>query len=169
MTKIGKVDIRVIVEAYASGKTLREVGEQVGVSRERVRQRLEEAGYQRRKYTSSVLNVLGAKRRGKKVDQTLPKADLEQLYNRERLSIPQIAKIKGISTHAVWLRLVKHNIPRRQKRDYGDNQNIATEDLKRMYLGDGMTAAEVAARFGVSKASMKILLSRRRILKKPKS
>ena len=83
-------------------------------------------------------------------------AELRRLYEQQRLAPAEIAERFGISSRTVraWLRRLE--IPLRpQPERRGRRLPPTAAELHRRYVADGLTIAQLAARYGVSTATVR--------------
>ena len=83
-------------------------------------------------------------------------AELRRLYEQQRLVPAEIAERFGVSSRTVraWLRRL--GIPlRRQPERRGRPLPPTAAELRRLYLADGLTIAQLAARYGVGTATVR--------------
>ena len=144
-----------IVELYKSGMSMKEVGLEFGISAQRVEQILKKAGVETRKYTRSN-RLLEARKRKRK---SLSKQLLVRLYEDERLPVSEITEKLGVSHAKLYQSLEFYKIPRRKAE--GFEYSKLTEDvLRRLYLGEDLTASEIAEKLGFASITIKKRLSK---------
>jgi transposase len=120
--------------------TSTEIGEDFGVSKKTVLNRMEEYGIQRRNSGESRKKNLGGEEH------------LRELYIKQEMSMPEIAEKFDVSASTVQERMDEYGIPRRYKN--GDETTqlfIDPFELDDLYWSEGMTVKEVAEEMGVSK------------------
>lgn len=77
---------------------------------------------------------------------------LERLYDREHRSSKEIADRFGCGETTVLRALHEHRIPIRSKRDY--RLEIPREDLKQLYIDEGLTEEEIAQQFNCTQRTI---------------
>lgn len=148
------IKIRRLIELYESGLSMREVGLEFGITRQRVEQILKKAGIRTRKFTTSDKFLEGRKRKRK----ILPKKLLLKVYKDEKLHIEEILQRLNTNSNSLYQSLEFHNIPKRKTE--GIQFSKLTEDvLRRLYLEEDLTATEVAGQLGYASVTIKKRLS----------
>lgn len=74
--------------------------------------------------------------------------ELRRLYEVERLSTYDIAEDFDCCEYSVRKRLIEFGIERRSRSDYGNNLLSDHDELRQLYVEDGLTAEEIAKRAG---------------------
>lgn len=154
-------EIRHLIQLYESGLSMAEVGLQFGISRQRVEQILKKAGVKTRKYTKSdkFLEVRKEKRK------ILPKELLLKFYQDKTLSISEVIEKLKTNVTLLYKSLEFHNIPKRI--DESLKHTRLTEDvLRRLYLKEYLTSAEIASQLGYSPITIRNKLSKLGIRKR---
>ena len=144
-----------MADLYEGGLTLREVGAQFGISKQRVEQLLNRAGISRRKNTESAesLKAWAAKK------QSIPKGKLIELYVDKNLPIYKV--LRELKTSAATLNeaLDLYGIPRRDKYILVASP-LTRELLHRLYIEEGLTASEIARKYGKATITVQKKLSK---------
>jgi transposase len=83
----------------------------------------------------------------------IPRAQLEQLYCVERLTLQEIATQFGCDESTVGNRMREYNIERRNAGDYYRIE-ISHEILERLYWQEGLSQKEIAKRIGCSRRTI---------------
>lgn len=86
----------------------------------------------------------------------VPPAELRRLYEQQRLVPAEIAQRLGVSGRTVrtWLRRL--GVPLRPQPERRGRRLPPTEaELRRRYLADGLTIAQLAARYGVAATTVR--------------
>ncbi|MDI6807292.1 MAG: LAGLIDADG family homing endonuclease [Candidatus Aenigmarchaeota archaeon] len=79
---------------------------------------------------------------------------LKELYLDKKLSISEIANLFDVNPRTIWYWLIKHKIPRREPSNVKIGKlRITKEELKNLYLNDGLSAAEIGKKFGIKSTS----------------
>ena len=144
-----------MIELYQSGLSMKEVGSHFGVTAQRVEQILKKAGVKSRKYTKSK-RLLEARKRKRKI---LPKELLLKYYKEEKLPVAEILRRLKASRASLYKSLEFHNLEKRET--IGVHQSALTESiLRRLYLEEDLTAAEIAQKLGYATITVKKRLSK---------
>lgn len=122
--------------------TLQEIGERYGVSRQCIQQRLSRAGVRRISRKSE-----------------LDQERLRSLFVESRLSVRQIATALNISRDKVEEEIIRYRIRRPPMIDYLASLHSRTE-IEHLYISEGLTQIEVAAKLGISLKGFQRLLVR---------
>lgn len=142
-------EIQKLIERYRRGASLTAIGDEEGISRERVRQIFAAAGCPRRPYTftSQMRRARRARRR------ELPRAELRRLYITEQRTIRQIADFYRCSLETVRANMRRAAIAARRTSElqrlrprlYPD---LTEANLRRWFVEEGQSAKQIAARLG---------------------
>jgi predicted DNA-binding protein YlxM (UPF0122 family) len=146
--------IQRIIELYQSGLSMREVGLEFGVTRQRVQQILKDAGVETRNYTKS--NRFFEVRKEKR--KVVPKELLIKYYQDQSLSVREVIEKLGTNSVLLYKSLKFHNIPKRIE-ESSKNSPLTREVLRRLYLEEGLTSSEIASRLGYSRFTIRNKLS----------
>src|SRR5687768_11933770 len=148
-------EIQRLIQLYESGLTMKEVGAEFGITAQRVEQILKKAGVKKRKYTKSD-RLLEARKRKRKI---LSKELLLKYYKDEKFTVGEILRRLKASRTSLYKSLKYHNIPKRET--IGIHNSPLTEDiLRRLYLGEDLTATEIARKLGYATVTIKKGLSK---------
>lgn len=85
-----------------------------------------------------------------KTNLDITRDELQRLYWTEDLDAFQVAELKGVSYHAVWRRMIKYNIPRRDRSEAARIHEIDRERVKNLYWGQKLSIHKIASILGVS-------------------
>lgn len=149
-------EVKKLIERYERGETLREIGETVDLSRERIRQIFERANYSPRQNTVSDKVLQSIENRRKH----LPRHELERLYLVEKKSAREIAPILECSVNIVYINLARYNIPRRTMREINNLNKpqlypeMNRENLTRWYLEQDKSTIQIAKEVGCARATV---------------
>lgn len=148
-------EIKQIIDLYESGLSLEQVGEQFGISKQRVKQILDAARVKTRKFTRSEKYV-AARLSQQKI---LPKNRLIELYTDKKMPVNEIIKELKTNGKVFHRSLEFHNIPKREQ--LRAKESALTEDvLRRLYLEENVTALEIARRLGYAAITIRKRLSK---------
>jgi transposase-like protein len=158
-------EVRQMIESYENGKSLEEVGREFGgISRERVKQIFQKAGFDRRKYTVSETSLICRRAIAVNRQKKLPRAELENLYLTEKRFVkeialrfdctPQVVR-ENIKRYGLRLRSPKENFQMRMK-----SPRLTNELLRQLYVDENKTANEIAADYDYAPPTIKMRLSR---------
>jgi predicted DNA-binding protein YlxM (UPF0122 family) len=148
-------EIQRLIQLYESGLTMKEVGAEFGITAQRVEQILKKAGVKKRKYTRSN-RLLEARKKKRKI---LPEELLLKLYKDEKLPIPEILRRLDTSRSLLYKSLASFNIPKRVT-GVIQSSELTEKLLRRLYLEEDLTAAEIARRLGYASITIKKRLSK---------
>jgi hypothetical protein len=157
--KVKSEQIKEMITLYENGQTL-EVGENSnGITRERVRQIFEKAGFKRRKQTASNKLIQSRKIAGAKRIKILPRDGLENLYIKERQSAKKIARFFECSAFTVMSNLIRYGIPIRSFDEVNKLQikypELTEDVLQQSYIVEDKTAPEIANEYDCSLITVK--------------
>lgn len=144
---------------YESGKTLREVGEANGITRQRVLQLFKAYSLGTRKQTMSELrrqHFERVRRLNEEKRVLIPRDVLDRLA-RKQIPLKQVLTDFNC-TYGCILRSRKHHGLTGQDRK--KNPELTNELLRRLFLDDGLPSSEIARRYGYRPASIAIKLHR---------
>lgn len=113
-----------------------DIAEYYGVHKTTILRRLEEYGIKKRPLGEAI-RIEG-----------IEKEDLRRMYEDYHMTIKTIAKHYDTNHGTIWNRMKKYDIDRRRKR--GNTGGIKEEDLKRMYVIEGMNIYEIADQYDVA-------------------
>lgn len=154
-----------IVAQYRAGASLEAVGNDFGITRERVRQILESAGCPRRLMTVTE-KFISSRRKPKKL---IAKAILEKLYAEEKLSLNRIRRQLKTTLLIIYRSLERHGIKRRSEQEnklrLRKRPDLDCRTLHKLYIEDDLSAREIAETFDYAAATVKTRLSRSGIRK----
>lgn len=148
------IKIRRLIELYKSGLSMREVGLDFGITRQRVEQILKKAGIWTRKFTKSDKFLEGRKRKRK----ILPKNLLLKIYKDEKLPIEEILQRLNTNSNSLYKSLEIHNIPKRGAEGI-QSSKWSKDVLRQLYLEEDLTSVEIARRLGFAPNTIKKRLS----------
>ena len=154
-TRWSESDILKMADIYDGGLTLREVGAQFGISKQRVEQLLNSAGIPRRKNTRSAKYLESRK----KLKRSIPKEILIELYVEQKLPINKILRKLKTSATTLDETLDLYGIPKRDKYILVASP-LNRELLHRLYIEEGLTASEIARRYGIATITVQKRLSK---------
>lgn len=150
-----RAHLQPIIRLYQSGLSMREIGARFGVTAQRVEQILKQAGVKKRKFTRSS-KFLDAKKEKRTI---LPKDLLVKYYKHEKLPVTEILRRLKISRSLFYKNLQYHHIATRAAE--GNHRSPLTDIvLRQLYSERGMTAKEIARRFGYATVTVKKRLSK---------
>ncbi len=149
-----------MIALYRNGKTLEEIGQESGgISRERVRQIFEKAGFKRRKQTASDKFIQSRKKAGAKRIKIFPRDMLENLYIKEKQSVKMIARFFECSASTVLNNLIHYGIPTRSYDEVYKLQikypELIEAVLRQSYIVENKTAPEIANEYNCSLITVK--------------
>jgi DNA-binding CsgD family transcriptional regulator len=147
--------VREMIALYESGMTLTEVGAEFGISKQRVEQIFKKAGFKTRHKTKTQKFLEAQKNRRVIIDRDT----LVKFYIEEGLTILQMEEKLEVGFSIVRNSLVHHKIPVRLSNEYRKS-SLTRELLEPLYLGEKLTADEIAARLGFAPCTIKIRLSK---------
>ncbi|MGC2234935.1 MAG: hypothetical protein WA584_02070 [Pyrinomonadaceae bacterium] len=143
-----------MIRLYHSGLSMEQVGEQFGISKQRVEQIFRKLGVETRRHTKTDKFLEGHKKRIK----ILPKELLVKYYKDEKLPVGEIIKSLKTSSSMFYKSLEFHNIPKRITE--GTRYSSLTEDvLRRLYLDEDLSSTEIATRLDYSSVTIRKRLS----------
>jgi Sigma-70, region 4 len=148
-------DTKRMYKLYLSGKTLAEVGEIYGITREAVRQRFASLGLGTRSRGHITPKSLAARAMRRK---ELPADALQRLYTKERKNLQQVAAELGVSIAKVSSEIHRHKIHMRSGQDRYRRPDLTPELLKKLYLVDGLKAQEIGDMYGYSRVTIAVKL-----------
>jgi hypothetical protein len=140
-----------LAELYEDGKTLEEIGNQFGISRQAVQSRLKRAGFERR--------PRGVKTKSRELDRDV----LIELYQNRKLPPSKIAEELNVTAPFVIRQLKKHNIPlrtRKEARRLTSGRIPSGEELARLYLTENRTQAQIAEIYQIGQQTVSKWLKR---------
>ncbi|MDQ4123262.1 MAG: helix-turn-helix domain-containing protein [Acidobacteriota bacterium] len=157
-----KIKTDSLAELYRDGKTLEEIGNQFGISRQAVQSRLKRAGIDRQQ-------------RGRKTESLELNRDvLIELYQNRKLSTTKVAEELNSTVPFVIRQLKKHKIQlrtRKEARRLNCGRIPQREELERLYLTENKTQAEIAEIYQIGQQAVSKWLKRYDLKKelKPRS
>jgi len=125
------------------------IGERTGMDRQRVGRLLAQAGV--------AVKPRGAGRRRPRNDkQVVLDALMARLYVESRLTSGQISALTGVSERAVRSRLRASGVQMRTRGRLNreDRMNVPADELVRLYVADGLSAADAGRLLGVSRQTV---------------
>lgn len=164
-----KEEVALMHALYETHCSLKKVGREFNLSRERVRQLFKKFGFPIRRYTkSSELKRCRAEQWQGKL-KILPQDELKRLYSTENLTLRETADRFSVSAATVKSNLLRYGIPLRTRvesfRIRQGNPALSEEALRRLYVAEKKTAAAIAEAFGYAPSSVKKMLWKRGIRK----
>lgn len=156
----GTIDVELVRRRYeVDGRTIAEIAHELATTPDKVATRLRHAG----------VALRPARPRAGRLPR-LPRAKLVAAYVKQRLTVDQIARARGCSPTHVRNELRRHGI--RRKRTPGPLPAgwtpLTPAVLRRLYLDEALTVAEVASRVGGSAARVLAALRRAGIPRRPR-
>jgi transcriptional regulator with XRE-family HTH domain len=146
--------IKEMADLYDSGKSLAEVGEEYGISKQRVNLILRKNGYQTRSRATAA-RIANLNRKPRILERDI----LDKFYLEKRLTITEMANQLKISYPVIRKSLIYHKIPIRSANDYRFT-SLTRELLEPLYLEENLTAREIAGRLGFSLVAITKRLSK---------
>lgn len=161
-----------MIRAYRRGLTLEETGQMFGgISKERVRQIFERAGFKRRKKTLSDKFIKSRQAINAKRQLPLPRRELEKMYGEQKQSAKQIADFFNCHASTVRRHLIQYGIPMRSYDEVHQMRRKCPEFTERVlrekYITKNKTAAEIAAEYKCSRGTITKSLKKFGIKKHP--
>lgn len=164
MSKIGphkrsEEEVRKLYEEYKAGKTLREVGEQLGVTRQRILQIFRAYSLETRGQTQSDLtrrHFESVRRRHAESRKVIPRDVLVKLSRREIPLKTVLDDFQCSYSCIQWSRKV-HGIEAQERRK---NPELTDDLLRELVIERKMTTSQIADAYGYTKGSISIKLHR---------
>lgn len=145
---------------YRAGQTLQQIGDSYGLSRPRVQQILERAGCPRRSKTPAVKSARPRRKPLEIIDEDV----LTKLYVRNKISLNDIRRQLGTTLYVIYRSLEHHKIKLRTADEHRQVRLKCSEldraALRKLYIEDGLKAADIAERFDFAVQTIQQMLSR---------